>query len=116
MELCPNHQHALRLELEARGLGGYIAEDMAEIERRIDRARYEGMSIDSFDPLYQGSYNILNNCAHLATINGDLHIHLVLGCTLCHVMKRYPRASNYQAWIPAAAEGMLKMHQRLVNG
>lgn len=112
MMLCETHEAELRVALAGKGLGSLIAEDDFELARRHNRERHEGPSIDTFDPLYDARYNLLENCQRVAYANGE-SLTMILGCWFCQVQSRYRYASVYSSWVDAAATAMLGKWRRL---
>lgn len=112
MKLCDTHEAELRLALNSKGLGTMISDDEHELARRQMRERHEGPSVDSFDPLYDARYNVLENCERVALASGE-SLRQILGCWFCHVQSRYRNASVYSSWMNAAATAMLGKWRRL---
>lgn len=96
MQMCQLHFDALRVAIEARGLGHLIAPTEAEIAERVEREMVGRARIEDFEPLMAGAFAIYQQAA---TFGGDDVMRSDFGCPVCEI--------GNDTWIEGAADEML---------
>lgn len=107
--LCETHGKALYDGLVRAGLGGWIASDQADIERKARLICAGHDTQDSFDPMISASTQVLALALRLGVVAPGRG-----GCVLCALHPADGPASDPQLWIARAVSAEIE-HVRLLG-
>jgi len=125
MHFCTDHWDRLRKAIEERGLASLVPDSGEKAASNMARELEGERSIDTFDPLMNAHWAIVNNL--MAIASNPIAVMQHDGCPLCLANETHeaqctdpdcegPRDTMFDSWIDKAADEQVEVWKELNEG